>query len=260
MFSTLVLFCFTIFVKGVVEFHKVTFRGGGPFLDIVVEKSESNPQSLLLDTGSKHTYLYNHKHLALARRIRFGDLKGVSPKGYRLSGISPMSVVTADEDVLHFADCKKGLELEKWTEKKFTLGSFSWSQRFAVARLSLQERQIHNPLFTGLIGASPDSRFTNRFPTFGFVARDTDKEMPYSEFFFSSSIDPKWCVNEFVGYAPLVDKAYWLFKGGLRFGETIIAPRFKFLVDSGSGVISVPEPYFSPIKRSLEAHGVVWEK
>jgi len=258
MFFTLLLFWFPIFVEGV-EFHKVTFRGGGTFLDIVVEKSESNPQSLLLDTGSKHTYLYNHKHLALARRLRFGDLKGVAPKGYRLSGISPMSVVAADEDVLHFADCN-GVKLEKWTRKQFTLGSISWFQRFAVARLSIQQRQYHNPQFTGLIGASPRSRFTIRFPTFGFVARDTDKEVPYSEFFLSSSIEPKWCVNEYVGYTPLVDKDYWLFKGGLRFGETIVVKKFKFLVDSGSGVISVPEPYFSPIKRSLESHGVVWEK
>jgi len=246
-------------VDAAVEFHKVTFRGGATFLDIEVENSESNPQSLLFDTGSTHTYLLNHKLMKNLPRAKRASVAGLKPKGYRKSAISPKSVVTADSDRVDFAGFQ-GLILEKWTSKNFTLGNFIWNQRFAVARLPPDEYQIHDPRDSGLIGATPDSRFTKTHPQFGFIPRDMDKEMNSVEFFISSNIDKKWCVNEVVEYTPVVDTDFWLMKGGMRFGDNTVASGFKFLVDSGCGLIAIPEPYYSPIKRLLEAHGAVWEK
>jgi len=254
MFAWIALFPL---VDAAVEFHKVTFRGGATYLDIDVEKSESNPQRLLFDTGSTHTYLLNHKMLLGVPRAYRPGVPGLKPKGYRKSLISPGSLVPADAHVVDFAGFE-GLILEKWTSKKFTLGSYSWLQKFAVAHLPLDRQEKHDPRDSGLIGASPDSEFTKIFPKFGFIARDTDKATSFTQFFLSSGIDKKWCLNEYVGYAPLVDEEYWLLNGGLRFGDTRVAIDFKFLIDSGTGLISIPEPYYSPIERSLEAHGVVW--
>jgi hypothetical protein len=245
-------------VDAVVEFHKVTFRGGATFLDIVVENSESNPQSLLFDTGSTHTYLLNHKLMKDLPRAKRASVAGLRPKGYRKSAISPKSVVTADGARVDFAGFQ-GLVLEKWTSKNFTLGNLIWNQRFAVARLPPSEYPIHDPRDSGLIGASPESRFTKTHPQFGFIPRDMDKEMNSVEFFISSNIDKKLCVNEVVEYTPVVDTDFWLMKGGMRFGDKSVASGFKFLVDSGCGLIAIPDPYYSSIKHSLEAHGAVWE-
>jgi hypothetical protein len=245
-------------VDAVVDFHKVTFRGGATYLDIYVEKSESNPQWLLFDTGSTHTYLLNHKMLLRVPRADRPGVPGLKPKGYRKSLISPGSLVSADAHMVDFAGFE-GLILEQWTRKKFTLGrAHSWIQKFAVAHLPSNLQEKHDPRDSGLIGASPDSEFTRIFPQFGFIARDTDKTTSSTQFFLSSGIDRKWCVNEYVGYTPLVNEAFWLLNGGMRFGDTRIAIKFKFLIDSGTGLISIPEPYYSPIKRSLEAHGVSW--
>ena len=256
MFKSLVVLISAVI--GEVEFHKVRMSGGATFLEIEVQNAEANPQSLLFDTGSTHTYLLNHKMLKDVPRAKRASVAGMRPKGYRKSVISPKSVVTADGDRVDFAGFQ-GLILEKWTSKKFTLGKFIWSQRFAVARLPPSEHQIHDPRDSGLIGASPGSRFARTHPQFGFIAREMDKEFTSVEFFMSNGLETKWCVNDVVAYTPVVDTDFWLMKGGMKLGDDIITTDFKFLVDSGCGLIALPEPFFTPVKRLLQAAGVVWE-
>ena len=242
-----------------VEFHKVSFIKGVTFLDVHVAGSESNPQSLLFDTGSIHTYVLNHKMMKeLPRGRRPFDAADPNPpvRGYRKTLISPKSVVTADDNEVNFAGFS-GLQLEKWTSKDFTLGSHVWNQRFAVARLPFDQFQKHDPRDTGLIGASPNSRFTYLHPHFGFIPRDLDKD-DFSVEFFLDHIQGSWCVGDLVAYTPLVHDQFWLFQGGMKFGTVTILSKFKVLVDSGSSIMAIPEPYFSQVQLLLKGFGVDW--
>ena len=256
----LLLVCMPLTMSSdLVEFHKVSFFGGATFLDVKVDGSESNPQSLLFDTGSIHTYVLNHKmmkELPRAKNQQFGDYSKPPVKGYRKTLISPKSVVTADGSEVNFAGFS-GLQLEKWTSKNFTLGSHVWNQRFAVARLPLDQIQKHDPRESGLIGASPDARFTNVHPLFGFIPRDLDKEIVTANFFLDH-IQSSWCVGDLVAYTPLVHDEFWLFQGGMKFGTATITSNFKVLVDSGSGLMAIPEPYFSRVQSTLMRFGIDW--
>jgi hypothetical protein len=224
---------------------------GCPLLVVNVQGAENNPQRVLIDTGSTHSYIINHNMMRSLPRI--GELAGDRrAAGIRHSMIPEAEFSSFDATHIDY-DEFSGLRLIRWTRKDFTIGSYSWSQKFAVAVLPESELSRWDPNVSGLIGASQASRFAQTHRHFGFIPRRNGEEL---DLFFNEPINPQWCLDGQIVYAPVTHARHWHFASArisLGAVETVIGERFQILADTGYGTIRLPRVLHATFRAQLQS-------
>ena len=219
----------------------VVMKGGATFIHVDVGGSELNPQLMCLDTGSKYTFLLNHKLIRDLPRARGWAQRPVG--GIRESMMTPRSIASSDANRVNYGGFD-GMIFEKWVRRWMSIGSHRWFQKIAVARIPASERDLWDPDETGLIGASPDSRFCSSNPIFGFSPGSSANNSSDSSSlkFFMSPIDPTWCRSGSVSTIPVDDTDRWVIRAEFKVGmDFVLNPDFQILIDSGTGLIGIPE-------------------
>jgi hypothetical protein len=221
------------------EFIPLVMTGGAPHISVEVEGATNNPQKLLFDTGSPHTYILNHRMLRNLPRARINRHNLV--RGIRGSVINTSSLSVAEASHVDFVQFK-GLKLLMWTRRKFKASSMEWNQKFAVARLPPSELDKADPEDNGLIGATPLSHFTTSNPQYGFFPNPDDWP---SMNMFVTPIDSQWCRDTRIEYVGISHANDWTIPGRLTVGSNfVLADSIEFLIDSGTGLINLPEKFY----------------
>ena len=238
------------------QFSPLVMISGAPHAVIEVEGATNNPQRMLIDSGSLHSYVFSHR---MMRNLpRAATRKPESIRGMRGSLITDSMLSRADESHVDFAGFA-GLRLTSWTRKQFRLGDIVWNQKFAVADLPDSEIPHANPDQHGLIGASPTSRFTRDNPIYGFKPNINDQS---TMGMFFEPISPDWCFNTYLYNAPLSSPIHWTIWAGkvetiskvpATSPNFILADPFELLIDSGTGYINLPTPLFSAYRDHLRS-------
>ncbi len=221
---------------------------GCPWLVVNVQGAENNPQRVLIDTGSTHSYIINHNMMRSLPRI--GELAGDRrAAGIRGSFIPVAEFASIDATHIDYEGFS-GLVLTRWTRRRFTVGSHSWVQKFGVAILPDSRIARWDPNRSGLIGAGPASLFAQSHRHFGFIPRRNRDTL---DFFLNEPINPQWCRN--VIYAPITALREWVFESSrISFNELVIAvERFEILADTGTGFIALPRRLFDRFRIQLES-------
>jgi len=238
------------------EYIPLTIINGISLIDVRVEKARHNVQRMLFDTGSPHTYLIDLSDSKKLFAIH-GRLKG----GYHKSLISPRSFAKSiDASLVDFVD-GSGVVFQGWVRRTFRVGSREWDQKFAIATIPPGRLDEWDPDDTGLIGASPISRFVQKNPvfsilTFGSSLSDQDSK----RFFVFSNLPKSRCRHDGppILRVPLGEKNKWSVSGILKFGEDFVfnkSPQ-RLLVDTGAGVITYPRGVFEQFRNYILSLGI----
>ena len=95
---------------------------GCPWLVVNVQGAENNPQRVLIDTGSTHSYIINHnmmRSLPLARNRAFSAVGGIRGSFIPVADLASIDATHIDYEGF------SGLVLTRWTRRRFTVGSHS---------------------------------------------------------------------------------------------------------------------------------------
>ena len=231
------------------SFIPLDMKGGAPHISIDVTGAVNNPQILLFDTGSPHTYVLSHRMLGNLPRARNNPHQVL--RGIQGSLIRQTSLTHADASHVNFAQFS-GLKLVQWARRRFKIGSLEWSQKFAVAHLPQSELGNSDPEDNGLIGATPCSHFTQQNPQYGFfpVSRA-------SNYLFLSPINTSWCRDSRVEFVDISDPLHWTIAGRLSLDSTfVLAESIEFLIDSGTGIINLPERFHDVYRGHLSSRNI----
>lgn len=231
---------------GLCQFIPLLMDRGVPEALIEVEGATNNPQRIIIDTGSIHTYILSHQMIDNLPRAAGRHANSI--RGYRGSLIADNMVSQADashEDYVGY----DGLRLVRWTRKQFRLGNRVWNQKFAVAELPQTMIERAHPDKNGLIGAEPLARFTRDNPIFGFKPNVTD---PNFISMFFEPIRPEWCRNNNLYYAPISHPSGWYVWGKVETisndpttrPDFVLTHRFELLIDSGTNLVTLPPALF----------------
>jgi hypothetical protein len=221
---------------------------GCPYLVVDVRDAENNPQRVLIDTGSDHSYLY--KHSMMRALPRAGESPGGRIAGFRGSQIPQNQLSVAEARQINYVGYS-GVHLEQWTRKRFTSGTHSWIQKFAVAVLPQSQLARWDPNESGLIGAGPSSKFTQVHPHFGLIPRRNGEVL---ELFVNEPINPAWCRDGRIVYAPIIDEDIWYFESSRISidGFAITVERFNVAADTGGSATLFPQVVFDGFRQQLE--------
>lgn len=212
-------------------------------INVKVAGSESDTETLLLDTGSPYTWLYHYRYVRDVLRYPYGGY-GVTRLRTRIE--PPRGGV----DIKYVDESEIGASV--WTVKEFSIGEHSWSQPFGIAERVKQSDPL--PLMTGLLGASRGSYFAAVHPVFGFepVApgqlalrlshQDGGAVCRRGEFaFFDIVKEGKY-------------SSHWSTDTVIKFGK--VAFKTGMIVDSGSSVLVLNLPMFEKFRQQLALAGV----
>ena len=214
-------------------------------VDVAIKDSPLPTDTLIFDTGSKHTWVYHSKEL---RRIRRGHLPAnVEHGGFRTALISRMSLAPLDGRHIKYADNNE-VRCDRRTRKEFAMDGHKWEQKFGIAFGNEKER-AHR--FSGLIGAEPGSHFAMLHPQFGFRPVS-----PRSMKLFLGPIDPTNCEGGKVGYVKLASSQDWTIHGSMLFGNQVRIDDINIAVDTGASLIALPHRFFSLFKKALSSSGI----
>ena len=218
---------------------------GTLFLTVVVEGSPVPSERILLDTGSKHTWIYHNKELERIYRGRVPD--GANKGGFRTDLISRMTFAPLSGRHIQYAD-QTEIRCDRWTRKVFSIGSHKWEQKFGIARGNVKNRE---PRYSGLIGAGPGSIFATAHPQFSFRPVDS-----HSMKLYFGPIDPTKCEGGKVGYVSLTDNRHWTTTGSLQIGSDVRFNDVHMAVDTGASVFAFPHQLFDKFAKSLVSRGI----
>jgi hypothetical protein len=235
------------------QFIEARSNRGTVDISVNVDGAVDNPQFVNLDTGSKHSYLLSHEVMQQVMQRQ-----GVSHAGLgrglgnlRLTPAEPSLQESANEVV--YVDLTH-VELSHWRIRRFTMtgGDHHWDQKFAVAVLP-DGAQIArwDPNQSGLVGASPDSRFAEKHRNFGITPRRTSSTIEYN--LFMEPIRPEWCREERVVYSTLYRDVGWEVEASkVSLGpDYTLAEDIPALFDTGCGSIVLPTESFDAVKAYL---------
>lgn len=241
----------------VCQFIPLVMHRGAPHAYIEVDGATNNPQMMMIDTGSSHSYVLSHRMIGQFPRAQ--GRRAESIRGYRSSLITSNMVSHADESQVDYTGFA-GLRLLRWTRKQFHLGDRVWNQKFAVAELPEYQIEDARPDDAhGLIGAEPASRFTLENPIYGFKP---NYENPNLISMFFEPIRPEWCRNNHCYNAPISGSEHWTVWGKVETlsrgsddtaprSNYVLADRFELLIDSGTGRISLPRALYEEYREYL---------
>ena len=214
-------------------------------VNIAIKDSPMSSEKLILDTGSKHTWVYHSNEL---KRIHRGLVPAKAEQGgFRTALVSRMSFAPLDGRHIQYAD-KNEVRCDRWTRKEFAMGDHKWEQKFGIAFGNEKERA---PRYSGLIGAGPGSHFAMLHPQFGFrpVSSRSMK-------LFLGPIEQTKCEGGKVGYLKLANTHHWTTKGSVLFGSQVRIDDVNIAVDTGASVIALPHRFFSLFKNALVSRGI----
>jgi len=222
-------------------------RVEGVFLvSVAVKDSLAAVETLILDTGSRHTWIYHNDELKRIHRKQ--KMPEDALGGFRTNRVGKSSKADARE--IHYADSNM-IICDRWTRKEFAIGSHKWGQKFGIARGNEKERA---PLYSGLIGASPGSHFATLHPQFGFRPVDS-----HAMKLFFGPIDPAQCEGGKVGYMPLSDDHHWTTRGSIDFGGHVSLPHVNMAVDTGASVFAFPRRLFNIFQAGVKSLGIRYQ-
>ena len=238
------------------QFIPVISNTGTVQFSVNVDGAVDNPQSVCLDTGSKHSYLISHEVMqqVLQRRRLPPERRGTGLRDLRLTP-DELSLEASANDVRYLDETQ--VQLSHWRSRRFTTseGGHHWDQKFAVATLS-DGGQIDrwDPNRSGLVGASPDSRFARAHPNFGFAPRPTFDRTDYS--FFITPIRPEWCRETRVVYSTIIQPPnVWKIEASrVSLGrDFIVLDNIPAVIDTGCSVIYFPAESYDLVKAYLNS-------
>jgi hypothetical protein len=236
------------------QFIPVESDIGTIILSVDVEGAEANPQHVCLDTGSKHSYLLSNEVMQQVRdRQRRGAVgSGTGIRNLRLTP-SEMSL-EASANQVQYVD-ETAVRLSHWRRRRFTIANtaHNWNQKFAVAILPDGQLERWEPRRSGLVGASPDSRFAESHRNFGISPRPTFQRTEFN--LFLEPIRPEWCRDNRVVYSPISATDSWLLRAStVSLGpDFIVADNIPTQIDTGCSVIYFPVEAFELVKAGLNS-------
>jgi hypothetical protein len=228
---------------------------------VEVDGAENNPQTVMLDTGSKHSYLLSHQ--MMDRILQRTSTRGINVAGIRRSLLRESELRTrASENNLGYA-AFANIRLNGWTRKLFTMSNgHSWNQKFGIAEIDEAEIQRWFPSYLcGMIGASPDSRFARLHPHFGFIPRRVGNGIRTN--LFLEPIRPaEWCRDQLVVRIPIVRHPYWTYPMWLlrtirmdflqpTTSNYIIAANYELLIDTGFSFLYLPTTIYYNVRSYM---------
>lgn len=214
-------------------------RNGAPFIRVVVKGAKNNPQLLLIDTGSPYTYLLDHSEYEKLRNVSHH-------RGFKNDAVSQIS--TKETSVIDFVGVA-GLVTKTWTRKSFTVGTHSWNQKFAIAKLPPSQHASWNPKQAGSIGANKDSKFCEMNPVISFVSTSIDSDQ--NRLFLFGPIPLNKCRDSRIVRIPADDSSYfWATKGSVKIGPNSLENR-ELVFDSGTSFLMLPVGVFKEFKNHL---------
>ena len=161
-------------------------------LKVNVTDAENNPQRVVLDTGSKHSWLI------------LSEVNG----GFRESAIMHSVSLETERSSIFYVSTH--VSLLKWARREFRSSGHVWDQKFAVAYLPFDDSQKWVAYDrTGLLGASPNSRFAKAHPHFGIIPKENGKQL---YLFINQPLFPGWCRRGApLVYANAISNKNWFF-------------------------------------------------
>ena len=234
--KSVLLLSFTPSVVWAEKFYMERSSGSTPLIRVRVPGAENNPQRLLFDTGSRHSFLLDHNMMRSLPRA--GELTGYREiAGMRGSLIPEAELASFDAHEINYVEFS-GLVLTRWTHKLLRIATHEWNQKLGVAVLPESELSRWDPNDSGIIGAGPKSRFAQAHSHFGIKPRWGGAEL---DLFLNEPINPEWCRDGRIVYAPANE--YWVFESAtisLGSVEIVIGWGNTILPDTGNSCLRLP--------------------
>lgn len=209
-------------------------------VQVHVEGSRGSSQTMVFDTGSTHSWIFDYQYL---------EDKDAPVGGYSHTQVRTYLDIPDGASRISYED-NDVVECDTWTHKSFTLGHTTWDHEFGIV---VNAHRRHAPQYTGLMAGGRDSEFVSRFPIFSFNPRSKHEVQMYLGSFDVSET----CLNGIMGYGDLAESgtrfgSHWYLKGPVVYGTATLGT--GSVIDTGASVIGLPPGAFELFANQFKAY------
>lgn len=206
----------------------------------VFAESVHGQQDMVLDTGSIHTWIWEHEHLD---RLGLGELGGIP------SSVAAVAVPEKYETTfIAYAD-RDFYFCTRWIRSRFLIGAKEWSQPVCLVSKS---RTRFPPWHAGFVGTNIGSGFAKSVGVVGIEPTDIGRST--GRVFFNDLLASQCHIGEQARLPVVTGSEFWTVDSTVSFGAyEVHAP---LLLDTGGSFIFLPNKVYNAFINQIHALGI----